>query len=83
MVADLMFKAEKAWHKGGRIYLLLSDRKELSFPVELNGKLKNATKEQLDEIELINGGTGLHWPQLDEDLSVMGILEGRFGTKST
>jgi hypothetical protein len=25
-------------------------------------------------------GTGLHWPDLDEDLSVIGIIEGRFGT---
>ena len=37
------------------------------------------TAAQLANIELICDGTGLHWPDLDEDLSVLGIIEGRFG----
>jgi len=41
--------------------------------------LSVATPAQLNNIEIICGGTGLHWPDLDEDLSVVGILEGRFG----
>jgi len=80
MVADLMFKAVKAWYENGRISLLLSDKKEVRFPVELNSKLRKATSDQLSNIEIICDGTGLHWPELDEDLSVTGILEGRFGT---
>jgi hypothetical protein len=47
-------------------------------PSFLNKKMKNATVDQISEIEIICEGTGLHWPQLDEDLSVTGILEGRF-----
>lgn len=80
MVADLIFKATKAWHENGWICLLLSDKKEIRFPVELNIKLRKATSDQLSNIEIICNGTGLHWPELDEDLSVTGILEGRFGT---
>ena len=79
MVADLMFTAVKAWHENGMICILLSDKKEIRFPVELNSKLKSATDKQRDQIEIICNGTGLHWKELDEDLSVTGIMEGRYG----
>jgi hypothetical protein len=57
----------------------MADKKEIMFPVELNRKLKNAPVEMVKNIELIWDGTGLHWPDLDENLSVTGILEGKFG----
>lgn len=79
-VAELMFTAKNAWYDNGMICILLSDEKEIRFPVYLNEKLRNATPEQAGNIEIICGGTGLHWADLDEDLSVVGILEGRFGT---
>ncbi len=79
MVAELMFKVIKAWYDEGSVYLFLSDRKQVSFPVDLNEKLRNASPEELNNIEIICNGTGLHWPDLDEDLSVTGIMEGRFG----
>ena len=78
MVAELQFKAIKAWYEDGRICLMLSDKKEIRFPVELNNKLKKASPNQLNNIEIICNGTGLHWPELDEDLSLTGIIEGRF-----
>ena len=68
MVADLMFVVKKAWHENGMICLIMSDRKEISFPVELNNKLVNATDQQRSNIEIICAGTGLHWPDPDEDL---------------
>lgn len=37
-------------------------------------KLKNASREQLCAYELIGGGTGIHWPEVDEDLSLKGFL---------
>ena len=79
MVAELLYKAEEAWYEDGKICLLLSDKKEMSFPVSLNKKLREASVEQVKNIELICDGTGLHWPELDEDLSLNGIVEGRFG----
>ena len=79
MVAELMFTAEKAWYENGMICMILSDKKEIRFPVSLNEKLRNATISQVSNIEIICAGTGLHWPEIDEDLSVTGILEGRFG----
>lgn len=79
MVAELMFTAEKAWYESGMICMILSDKKEVRFPVTLNEKLRNATPSQVSNIEIICAGTGLHWPELDEDLSVTGILEGKYG----
>jgi hypothetical protein len=79
MVAELLFTVKKAWYENGMICMLMSDNKEIRFPVSLNKKLKSATNEQVNNIEIICGGTGLHWPDLDEDLSVTGIVEGKFG----
>jgi hypothetical protein len=78
-VAELMFTAVKAWYEEGMICILLSDKKEVRFPVNLNTKLRLAAVEQRSNIEIICNGTGLHWPDLDEDLSITGIMEGRFG----
>jgi len=80
LVAELLFTVEKAWYENGMICLMLSDGKEVRFPVSKNRKLKNATDHQRGNIEIICEGTGIHWPDLDEDLSVTGIMEGRYGT---
>ena len=37
--------------------------------------LKDADKSQLQQYELLGRGTGVHWPQLDEDLSLKGFLQ--------
>ncbi|MCX6238699.1 MAG: DUF2442 domain-containing protein [Bacteroidia bacterium] len=79
MVAELMFTVKEASYENGMICLTMSDQKEIRFPVEVNKKLKNADELQRKNIEIICGGTGLHWPDIDEDLSVIGIMEGRFG----
>ena len=79
MVAELMFTVKKVSYENGMICLIMSDQKEIRFPVSVNTKLNNADEQQRKNIEIICGGTGLHWPDLDEDLSVIGIMEGRFG----
>lgn len=61
------------------IYLKLKNNAEFRFPAANNKKLAKATDEQLANVELICDGTGLHWEDLDEDLSISGILDGRFG----
>ena len=78
VIAELLFTARKAWYENGMVCVLLNDNREVRFPAFLNKRLKNASVEQINDIEIICEGTGLHWPQLDEDLSVTGILEGRF-----
>jgi len=63
----------------GFVCIRLEDGREIRFPASKNRRLRDATPSQLANIELICNGTGLHWPDLDEDLSILGILEGRLG----
>lgn len=72
-------KATKAWIDAGMVCLRLADGREIRFPAASNRRLRSAKPSQLARIELICDGTGLHWPDLDEDLSVQGILDGRLG----
>jgi hypothetical protein len=53
-----------------------------AFPPRLAQGLESATVEQLDQIEILGAGSGLHWEALDADLSVPGLLAGLFGTKA-
>ncbi len=55
----------------------LDDGRELSVPLAWFPRLLKATPEQLRHWELVGLGQGIHWPDLDEDISVAGILAGR------
>jgi hypothetical protein len=78
-ILELDTSAVEAFAEGGQVCIRLKDGREIRFPASKNRRLREATPEQLSHIELICNGTGLHWPELDEDLSVLGILEGRLG----
>jgi hypothetical protein len=59
----------------------LSSKLTLSFsPCDAQG-LKGATSSQLEDIEITPSGFGLHFPKLDADLYVPGLLEGFLGSK--
>lgn len=77
--AELQVAAERVWIEAGMVCVLLRDQREIRFPASKSRRLAKATPAQLAGVELICKGTGLHWPELDEDLSVSGILDGRFG----
>ena len=72
-------KVIRAWAENGWVCVRLEDEREIRFPAAKNRRLRNATPAQLANVEIICNGTGLHWPDLDEDLSVNGILGGRLG----
>ena len=78
-IVELEVQATRVWVEGGIVCLRLADDREIRFPAAKNRRLRSATPQQLAHVELICDGTGLHWPDLDEDLSVQGILEGRLG----
>ena len=50
---------------------------EMRFPVSRNPRLAKGTPDQLNNIEV--SPFGLHWPDLDEDLSFRGLLAGDYG----
>lgn len=66
--------------KAERIVVELTSGATFAFPPALVQGLCDATPEQLAEIEVSPIGYGLHWPQLDEDYSVPGLMNGLFGT---
>lgn len=55
----------------------LADGRELSVPLAWFPKLQMATPPAREKWRLIGGGIGIHWPELDEDLSVAGLLANR------
>lgn len=54
----------------------LMDGRIISVPLVWYPSLMNATPEQLMNWEIAGGGFGIHWPDLDEDLSTEGFLRG-------
>ena len=55
----------------------LVDGRRLSVPLVWFPRLLRATPEQRSKSELLGDGDGIHWPLIDEDLSVEGLLAGR------
>ena len=66
-----------AGFRDGLIFVVLQSGAELRFPASENPRLARATPAQLNNIEL--SPFGLHWPDLDEDLSIRGIAQGDYG----
>ncbi len=54
----------------------LVDGRTISVPLVWFPRLSGASKEQLKNWELLGDGEGIHWPDIDEDLSVAGLLVG-------
>ncbi len=54
----------------------LMDGRTISVPLAWYPRLLNATPEQRRNWQIAGGGYGLHWPDLDEDLSTEGMLRG-------
>ena len=54
--------------------IVLNNKKVFQHPISVYARLKKATYKQLCHYKLIGGGTGVHWPDVDEDLSLKGFL---------
>lgn len=76
---DYEIKANRVYVENRTICIVLKDETVFRFPAECNKKLADASDSQLSNLELICGGAGIHWAELDEDLSISGILAGRYG----
>lgn len=71
--------ARQAVYQDGQIIVTLRSGAQVRFPVAENPRLASGTEKQLNNIEI--SPFGLHWPDLDEDLSLRGILEGDYGQR--
>jgi hypothetical protein len=69
--------ARSAVFRDGQIIISMASGSEIRFRVAENPRLAQGTAEQLSRIEI--SPYGIHWPELDEDLSFQGLLRGDYG----
>ena len=60
-----------------KLIVELSDGRILGTPIRWYPRLERASPEQRNRWELLGPGIGIHWPEIDEDLSLDGMLAGR------
>jgi Protein of unknown function (DUF2442) len=77
-MSTLTFEASatRVWFDSENMWVALTDGRQLSIPLAYFPRLLNATPEQRGKYEMSGGGTGLHWEEIDEDISVPGLLLG-------
>ena len=54
----------------------LADGRSISVPLVWSWRLSDATPEQRGNFEIMGNGLGVHWPDIDEDISATGMLYG-------
>lgn len=60
----------------------LADGRQVSLPLGWYPRLAHATPAERGEWQFTGGGSGIHWPAVDEDLSIAGLLAGRPSVES-
>jgi len=70
--------AVRAWTEGRIVFVELHDGRIVGFPADRFRILAGATDDQLAEVRLELDGYALRWDALDEDLTVPGVVAGRF-----
>ncbi len=68
--------ATKIWFDNENMWIALADGRQLSVPLIYFPRLLNATSEQRNNFELSGGGTGIHWDEIDENISVSCLILG-------
>ena len=68
--------AVEVWFDKDMMHVRLLDGREISVPVEWFPRLRNASEEQRKRWRLIGKGVGIHWEDIDEDISVASLLLG-------
>ena len=71
-------QAVRAWTAGRMVFVELTDGRQIGFPADRFTILSRATDVELSAVALRLGGYALRWENLDEDLTVQGVVEGRF-----
>ena len=70
--------ALRVWVENRMVFLELTDGRIVGFPANRFRRLRDATTEQLKEVTLELNGHALRWEALDEDITVPGVVAGRF-----
>jgi Protein of unknown function (DUF2442) len=64
------------------MFIVLNTKAILHQNISSYHSLTNSSLEQLENYELIGNGTGVHWPDIDEDLSLKGFLRDEYNSKT-
>lgn len=70
--------ALRAWAEGRTVFVELTDGRIVGFPSGRFTRLKTASDTQLNAVRVELRGHALRWEELDEDITVPGIVAGRF-----
>lgn len=76
-MSTLADTATEAAYQDGYIIVRMKSGVEIRFPISDNKRLSQGTTSQLNNIKI--SPYGLHWPDLDEDLSFRGLIQGDYG----
>lgn len=71
-------RACRAWVDQRTIWVELVDGRQIGFPADKFRRLREATDNRLENVRIEARGKALRWEELDEDLSIDGILAGRW-----
>lgn len=76
-------RARRVWCDEDNLWVELVDGRQLGVPLAYFPALMDASPEQRKRCQMSGGGTGLHWEELDEDISVPALLAGAPQQKAT
>nr|VFK12919.1 MAG: Protein of unknown function (DUF2442) [Candidatus Kentron sp. LPFa]VFK29179.1 MAG: Protein of unknown function (DUF2442) [Candidatus Kentron sp. LPFa] len=77
-ISEIEPVAIRVWAKERLIHVELTDGRIVAFPADRFRILSRASENELQEVQVEVGGTALRWDALDEDLTVAGVVAGRF-----
>jgi hypothetical protein len=78
MAAESEFCAVRAWAERRMIFTELTDGRIVGFPADRFKILREASEDALKQVKLELNGYALRWEDLDEDLTVTGVVAGHF-----
>ncbi len=76
--SEIEYCAVRVWVSGRFVFIELTDGRQIGFPAARFKLLQDATDAQLQKVVLRLNGTALRWDELDEDISIAGIVNGYF-----
>lgn len=75
-ISDDLPRAQRVWFDDDSLWVELADGRRIGVPLAYFPRLLEASSRQRAKYQMSGGGTGLHWEELDEDISVPGLLAG-------
>ena len=73
-VVEIRPRAREVSISEDELTVLLADGRKISVPLAWFPRLLHATAEQRQNFELLGEGEGIHWPDVDEDISIASLL---------